>query len=122
MKQESQDITSIIQQMIKSEVESHILELKEQMKKVILIENKPILTIDDFVELTGLKKPTIYKYCSEGKIGYYRPTAKQTFFTWENISDFILNEKYYSPAKSEIKRKVESKFMNDKNFNNKHRN
>ncbi|TAL67469.1 MAG: DNA-binding protein [Bacteroidetes bacterium] len=108
------NIEILLNQLIVAVVEGRICEMKAELKKKILIENKPWLTVDDFSNLTGLKRATIYKYCSEGKIGFYRPTGKHTFFTMENVREFILNEKHYNRAKSEIRRKVESEYILNK--------
>jgi len=110
------DITAILIQMILAVVDDRLSEIKENIKKQILMENKPFLTVEDVSNITLLKKSTIYRYCSEGKIGYYRPTGKHTFFTWDSIREFILNQQFFSEAKSEIRRKVQSQFINETKF------
>lgn len=107
------DMTEVMNQMILAVVDGRISEIRDEVKKEILVQNKPFLTVSDVSELTGLQKTTIYKYCSEGKIGFYRPTGKHTFFTWDNIREFVLSEQSYNKAKSEIRRKVQTEFINN---------
>jgi excisionase family DNA binding protein len=105
------DINNVMTQMILAVVEGRISEIKAALKNELLFENKPWLTVEDFSNLTGLKRATIYRYCSEGRIGFYRPTGRHTYFTMGNVREFILNQKNYSAAHSEICRKVKTEHI-----------
>lgn len=107
------NIDGHIKELIMDEVHNIIDKLRGELKIQIINQNKPFLTVEDFSTLTGLKKSTIYQYCSDGKISYFRPTGKHTFFTWEAIQEFIMNEKHYMKSNSEIKRKVQTEFINN---------
>jgi excisionase family DNA binding protein len=100
--------------MIDDRIESSKEKIEETLRHKILVENKPVLTVDDLCQLTGLKKSSVYRLCSLGKIGHYRPTPKLTLFTWQNVNDFLLNERCYIKSKSEIRRKIQSDIIADR--------
>ena len=106
------DITTVINQMILAAVESHVHQIKEDLKKQILVENKPFLTIDDVIELTGLQKSTIYNYMSEGLITFYKVNSKKVYFKMQDIEDFIFSAKHKS--KLQLKQEALNEYLKNK--------
>jgi predicted DNA-binding transcriptional regulator AlpA len=106
------DITTVLNQMILAAVESHVHQIKDDLKKQILVENKPFLTIDDLIELTGLQKSTIYNYMSDGLITFYKVNSKKVFFRLQDIENFIFSEKHKS--KLELKQEALNEYLKNK--------
>jgi excisionase family DNA binding protein len=111
MNKGTEDITSVLKNFIEAIAEEKILMQFDQMKKQIIFENKPFLTLSDVCEITGLSKSTIYTYITDGKISYYKPTGKNLFFKWDDIRSFIMDDGYYFKSKGKLRIEAETEYM-----------
>ena len=105
------NITTILNQMILANVNGCINEIEENLKKKIIFENKPFLTIDDVVELTGLKKSSLYNYMNQGLLSFYKINNKKVFFKMDDISNFIFNKKNYYNSKTEMRQEALNEYL-----------
>jgi predicted DNA-binding transcriptional regulator AlpA len=106
------DLTTIIQQMVLAVVNGRFDQIKDDLTKQILVENKPFLKIDDVVELTGLKKSSVYNAISQGLISYYRPNNKHVYFRLQDVENFIFNQKHYHKSIIELKQEALGQYLN----------
>ena len=104
-------IDSYLNQAINEVVDARINEMKSMLKKDLIEENKPFLTLTDVCSLTGLSSSTIYSYVSLGKISYYKPAGKQIYFKYDDVVKFIMNEKHYYKSKSALISDAETMYI-----------
>ena len=64
-----------------------------ELKKALISSQKAVLTIDECVEYTGLKKKYIYKLTSFGQIPFYKPNGKMLYFKKEEIDAWLLRNR-----------------------------
>lgn len=74
----------------------------------LLQSNKAILTVDEFVAYSGIKKSQVYKMTSQKRIPHYKPPgSKKIFFRKREVQQWLLS----NPIKTqeEIRNEVLSK-------------
>jgi len=54
--------------------------------------DKTILTSEDVMQMTGIKKSTLDYYCWKKKIPYYQPTGRKRFFKKEEVIEFFTGQ------------------------------
>jgi prophage regulatory protein len=59
---------------------------------------KKVLTLDELVEYTGFKKPTIHLLTSSGRIPFSKPTGRTLFFEREKIDAWLLSNPHKTNA------------------------
>jgi excisionase family DNA binding protein len=76
----------------------------------LLQSNKAILTIDEFVNYSGIKKSQVYKMTSQRRIPHYKPPgSKKIFFRKREVQQWLLS----SPIKTqdEVRNEVLAKLQ-----------
>ena len=114
MMNERPNMTTIMNQMILEVVNGCIFEIEAKLKNDILVKNNPILTVDDVVKITGLKRSSVYNYMNDGLISYYKLNNKKVYFKIEDINNFIFNKKNYCKAKNELKQEALKEYLKHK--------
>lgn len=104
-------MTQMMTLMIQEIVSDCIQEIEANLVKKIISENKPFLTMEDVVELTGLKRSTIYTYLNEGKLTHYKISNKKIFFRLEDVNQFIFSRKNLRTSKTELKQEALTKYI-----------
>ena len=72
----------------------------------LLQSNKAILTVDEFVAYSGIKKSQVYKMTSQRRIPHYKPSgSKKIFFRKREVQQWLLNSpiKTIEQIRSEVK-------------------
>jgi excisionase family DNA binding protein len=111
MNQSKTDITAVLRNLME-EVANEMLVMKfDEIKKQVISENKPFLTLNEVCEATGLSKSTLYSYINEGKISYYKPTGKNLFFSWSDVLSFIMDERHYFKSKGKLRIEAETEYL-----------
>lgn len=85
-------------------LESKLLEVMEKLQKVEetnLLKAKEVLTLDDVILLTGLKRTYIYKLTSTNKIPHYRPNGKLLYFDKNEINNWLKRGKVNTEEETE---------------------
>ncbi len=85
MMNEQLNMITMMNQMILEVVNGCINDIEDKLKTDILVKNNSILTVDDVVRITGLKKSSVYNYMNDGLISYYKLNNKKVFFKIEDI-------------------------------------
>jgi excisionase family DNA binding protein len=91
------------------------LEAIKNLEALILNQNilrKTFLTIDEAAIYIGLEKTTLYRYCSDGKLDYYKPNKKNVYFRRTDLDDFL--EKSKQKSKRTIDNEVDDYFKSKK--------
>ena len=52
---------------------------------------KTILTTDDVIKMTGVKKKTLDYYCWKKLIPYSQPNGRMRYFKKEDVEEFFLS-------------------------------
>lgn len=58
-----------------------------------LINTKPVLTVDEAVDYTGLAKSSLYKLTASRKIPHYKPIGKKLYFDREELDTWLLKNR-----------------------------
>ncbi len=112
MKVSQPDILSqMMTRMIQDIVDERIQDIEANLVKKILIKNSPVLTVENVVELTGLKRSTIYTYMNEGKLTHYKISNKKVYFRLEDITSFIFNRENLRTSKTELKQEAFKEYL-----------
>ena len=64
----------------------------ERLKEIeqLLRSQKKVLNIDEAVMFTGLKKNTLYRLTSDGKIPFSKPNGKKIYFDRVKLEEWLL--------------------------------
>ena len=81
-------------------------ELKEQLDRIEQMlsaraEENNILSVEDFVRLTGFSKPTVYGLCYKRKIPHYK--QGKLFFKRNEVEKWIFANRIPTQAEAESK-------------------
>lgn len=61
----------------------------DRIEKITTIAAKQMLTVEDVVFITGLSKPSIYRYMASGSIPHYKPNGRRAFFNKTEIEKWL---------------------------------
>ncbi|MBR1564762.1 MAG: helix-turn-helix domain-containing protein [Paludibacteraceae bacterium] len=85
--------------------DKQILSELQKLKDLTLLSVKTALTMEDVVNLTGLKKSHIYKLVHYKRIPYYKSEGgKFTYFRKSEIEDWLLAHRV--PTADEVEQQV----------------
>lgn len=71
--------------------EEEIKKLADAISRNTIMLQKEILTLDETVLYTGLKKSYLYKLTSNRAIPHYKPSGKFCFFRREELDAWLTN-------------------------------
>jgi len=66
-------------------------------------KESPFLTLPEASEYLKLAKQTIYQYCHNKIIPYYKPNNRNIYFRKTDLDNFILNKDNFFKSNSQIK-------------------
>jgi excisionase family DNA binding protein len=76
----------------------------------LLQSNKAVLTVDEFVAYSGIKKSQVYKLTSQRRIPHYKPPgSKRVFFRKREVQQWLLNNPVRT--RDEVRKEVLSKIQ-----------
>lgn len=70
-----------------------ITEQLDRIEQMTLLGSKNVLTLDEVVIITGLKKGYIYRLTSEQRIPHYKPGGRNLYFKKDEIEDWLLRNR-----------------------------
>jgi excisionase family DNA binding protein len=74
----------------------------------LLETNKAILTVDEFVAYSGIKKSQVYKMTSQRRIPHYKPPgSKKIFFKKREVQQWLLANQI--KTQDQIRKEISSK-------------
>jgi excisionase family DNA binding protein len=76
----------------------------------LLQSNKAILTVDEFVAYSGIKKSQVYKLTSQRRLPHYKPPgSRKIFFRKREVQKWLLNNpiRTYEELKEEVFSKLQ---------------
>lgn len=71
----------------------YLEEKVQYLERLILLGAKQVLTMDDVVLLTGLKKSHLYRLTSSKEIPHYKPNGKCVYFNKKEIEEWCLQNR-----------------------------
>lgn len=83
----------------------------KELKKIssLLIQQKKVITLDEFCSYTGISKAYAYKLTSSAKIKFYRPLGKMIYFDLEEVNEFLKQNPVIE--KEGIRKKASNHFL-----------
>lgn len=72
-----------------TDTEKKIISKLETIERISLLAAKQVLTFDDLVLLTGLKKSYLYRLTSTNQIPHYKPHGKSVYFDKNEIEAWL---------------------------------
>lgn len=73
----------------------------EEMKRYALMGAKEMLTMDEAVSYTGLRRDTLYRMMSRRLIPYYKPNGRVAYFDRKELDGWLRRNKVVSREESE---------------------
>lgn len=98
-----QRISKLNYKKMDTQILNQILDELKSIKNTNLLSEKTILTIDDFILLTGLTKSTVYKMTSTNQIPHYKPSGRTLFFEKKDVEEWLRKNRVDSLEESEQK-------------------
>ncbi len=85
------------------QVLSQCREIKKELSELrqLSMINKPMLTLDEFCQYSGLSKASVYKLTSTGKIKHYKPTGGILIFKKSEVNEFLMSNPVSQVVQSE---------------------
>ena len=65
----------------------------QQIKQLLLLNNKTVLTPDEVSLMYGLSKDYLYHLTSERVIPFHKPNGKKIFFDKEEVENWLLQNR-----------------------------
>lgn len=78
-----------------------------------ILEQKEILTFDEFCKYTGFSRSHAYKLTHKNQIPHYKPGGKVCFFKLDEVKQWLLSNRI--STKEEIESKASAYLLNSKN-------
>lgn len=69
--------------------QNELAEITSAIERSVLLTQKAVLTLDEAVIYTGLKKSYLYKLTSMKAIPHYKPVGKNCFFRRTELEDWL---------------------------------
>lgn len=76
------------------------------------LQQKEILTFEEFCSYTGFSKSHAYKLTHQNKIPYYKPGGKVVFFQLEEVKNWLLSNRV--STNKEIESRASAYLLNKK--------
>lgn len=86
--------------------------LLEEIKNILLLQSKEVLTVKDFCALTSFSQNYVYSLVEKKAIPFFKPLGKTIFFKREDVTDFLTTNKVDS--KKAIEQKTSNYLLNSK--------
>ncbi|MDR6965756.1 MULTISPECIES: helix-turn-helix domain-containing protein [Shewanella] len=102
--QETELLNSVLKEL--AEIKS-LLANTSQVDKVA--QEKPMLSIEDCAELTGLSKGHLYKLTSQNVIPFYKPNGCRIYFKREEVIEWLQSNRV--KTNKEISKEVSSRMI-----------
>lgn len=110
-------------------VEKRLNDKLEEIKKVFLKKQQPLLNAQEAANYLNMSVKSVYRYVQLGKLSYYKPaqinynsgktSGKNTkiFFKLEELNNYLLNEDNHYHSDEEICKLAQSKLIKFNNQN-----
>lgn len=89
-----------------------IIQQIEEVKSLLLLQAKEVLTLKEFCLYTGFSPPYTYRLIANKALPYYKPSGKSIFFKKEDIIEYLTSIKIDNETS---KQKKVSTFLLKKN-------
>nr|WP_297169372.1 helix-turn-helix domain-containing protein [uncultured Dysgonomonas sp.] len=86
-------------------MDKDVLELRDQLNRIetAIINQKDVLTFDEAVQFTGMRKSYMYKLTSDHKIPHYKPSGKMVYFNRNELQTWLLQNRVSTQDELESK-------------------
>lgn len=76
-------------------MEKDVFELREQLNRIetAILSQKEVLTLEEAVQFTGMRKSYMYKLTSTQKIPHYKPSGKMVYFNRDELQTWLLQNR-----------------------------
>jgi excisionase family DNA binding protein len=70
-----------------------IILLLEEVKEILLLQTKHVITVKEFCVLTGFSQAYAYRIIAKRALPFYKPLGGTIFFKKEDVFDFMSSNK-----------------------------
>jgi excisionase family DNA binding protein len=81
---------------------------------MIHFKKRKFLTLAEAAEYLGLQKSTLYSYCKQRLIRFYKVRNRRNYFLKEDLDNFIINESNLVKSQSQIDEEAEQHLQKSK--------
>lgn len=89
-----------------------IIALLEEVRDILLLQSKEVLSIKDFCTFSGFSSNYVYSLVEKKAITFFKPMGKTIFFRREDVVNFLTSNKVDS--KDAIQQKALQYFITSK--------